>query len=131
MGTTQYAHLQEDYNQLLFANAAAITSDTNSSTLDFSMAGGAPDFDVFIKQTGTGTGETCTYLLYQSSDNFVSDTADVLPLRLSGVNADGEYIIHLSNQLITKRYFRLRADVTITTGGTSMNILAYAKAKRP
>ena len=125
MGALQQKYLRQDANLVLFDNAA-LTADTDSSVLNFGVAGGCPEMTLFFKVGNRATGESVTFLFKQSSDNFSVDT-ETLYLRLHGIAAATEMVVHVDNSIITKQYFKLTADVTLPTAG-ALTVNAYGVA---
>ena len=105
---------------LIFSEGETVTSTKNSAVLDFGEAGDAVGQELTLEvrsvKAFTGTSGTLQIKLQTSSDNFSSDTTDVVlspVITMDGAPA-GKTLFKIRTPQGLKRYARL----AYTVGGT-------------
>jgi len=112
---------------LLFHNAAALTTSGNSSSLDIrkTAAAGGPVEIAVTASAGSTTGKTIVFKVQESDDDFSADTVDLVTFPT--ITGGGRWTRRVQSK---KRYLRLNrvvgagtgASFTVTAGIVSGNL---------
>lgn len=102
-------------------DGSAVTADGTSSVIDFNVAGGCPDGEVLLTVEGRATGESVVFIVQNWNGSTYVDSY----LRTGSITANGDYVIPINNRVVTGSKFRIRHDVTMPTGGGSLNFRGH------
>ncbi len=115
----------QDIKSVLYDNAVTpLTTDGNSSVIDFGREGGCPASEIVLKISDVESGEILNFTIYSRvSGSFVATVFRAY------ITANGEYIWPVDNRVVPGDQLRLAHDLTLSAGTDGVKVHGHVRPR--